>query len=526
MNNTTFRPIAAQSGFTLLETLAAFAIGAIMIVGLVRAIDDSLEDSKGQQTSLYQAQVAEAAGKYIAANYTALLAQATAASPAKVDIAAIKAGNFLPTNFNPANPYGQTPCLLVLKPSAERLEALLVTEGGSAIPKKNLTSIAANAGQGGGYISSADATVAQGTFDAWRAPLAPYITKNCSGTATGVDHLASALFFDGPGNLSTDFLYRGAVPNHPELNQMTTPLHMRAIRAEDTSDPAGTADGCIAGDATTFGRIAVNASGVMLACENGVWRRYGSRFWKDPVLTFASLPATGNTIGDTRMVTDVSRAFTWNGVGWAALAVDQNGNMTVPGTLTSNKVTATDSVTTSKVTASTSVQTNFVQLDKVFVHQSACAPDGVLGREVSGLVMSCQGGFWRKLSEFAIGSRVFNKSYVKTSNPVNIIELIDLFTIGGSRPLYIDGDNYCEAWNKFQSIAKVEFYNNSMVSIGYVGGCIAESVDPPAQSRVGSGNHMNLTMIPENARYVRIQLHADGHANSMNTLKLNIYESF
>ncbi len=51
-------------------------------------------------------------------------------------------------------------------------------------------------------------------------------------------------------------------------------------------------------------------------------------YWKDPVASWASLPTTGNSVGDTRMVTSLGFAFTWNGSTWTPLAADQNGNMT------------------------------------------------------------------------------------------------------------------------------------------------------------------------------------------------------
>lgn len=51
-------------------------------------------------------------------------------------------------------------------------------------------------------------------------------------------------------------------------------------------------------------------------------------YWKDPVASWASLPTTGNSVGDTRMVTGLGFAFTWNGTTWTPLAADQNGNMT------------------------------------------------------------------------------------------------------------------------------------------------------------------------------------------------------
>jgi prepilin-type N-terminal cleavage/methylation domain-containing protein len=355
-------------GFTLVEMLAALAIAAMMIVGLTELIDGSLEDSRGQQASLYQSQVTEAAAKYVGANYDALLGSAQADAPAVVDLDALK--SYLPTGFNAANAYGQTPCVLVLQPAPGKLDALVVTEGGRPVPAKNLAYLAANAGQGGGYIPFDAPDTAKGAFNSWSVPLATYASGNCSGKAADAGHLASARFFDGPGNLSTDFLYRGRVPNHDELNAMTTPLNMRAQAVENTSDSL-----CSTTDPNSYGRIAVDANGAVLSCQAGIWKRQGSGYWKDPVDTFAllqALPATDNNTGDVRMVKELARAFTWDGADWKAVAVDQNGDLSIP---------------------------RYLQFDTVVVEGGICDATGQTARDAAGILMSCQGGTWRSAHE-------------------------------------------------------------------------------------------------------------------------------
>jgi hypothetical protein len=76
-----------------------------------------------------------------------------------------------------------------------------------------------------------------------------------------------------------------------------------------------------------------DATRSLLACgKDGKWQAVST--WKEPVQNYSDLPTTGNTSGDVRMVKALSRAFTYDGSGWVALAVDQNGNMSVPDTLT------------------------------------------------------------------------------------------------------------------------------------------------------------------------------------------------
>jgi len=384
--------VRRHRGFTLLEMLAALAVGAVLTVGLVQLVLASMEDSKGQQAAQHQQRVAAAAGKYVAANHAALAAAATATTPAKVTVAELQAGGFLPASHAPANAYGQTPCLLVLQPAPGKLEALLVTEGGPApIAEKELAFVAANAGPGGGYITVAKPPAAQGAFGSWLVPaaeLAHYLSASCSGTPAASGQLATALFYESAA--TGDFVYRTSVPGHPELNRMTTPLHMAAVAVEgDAADPR-----CVAADASTYGRIAVDAAGRVLSCQAGTWKGQGSGFWKDPVAAFADLPALDNTGGDVRMVTSLSRAFTWDGAAWKALAVDENGNFSVPG-ISGGK---------------------YLQVTSTETAGAVCTPDGLISKNSAGLILTCQSGKWSTPSSAELAYTETGGSVVMKSN--------------------------------------------------------------------------------------------------------------
>lgn len=327
-----------QRGIAMIEILGALAIGAILVTGLASVMDTSLEDVKGQQAAYYQSQVAAAAQKYIAANSAALQAGLpTDTSLVAVGLPQLKVGKFISASTSPANVYGQTPCVLIRQPDPVskpgQFDALVATSGGVPIPDRALAMVAANAGAGGGYINSLDTGNAKGA--SWSSSTAPFRTAACAGASalTGnagdAGHLASNLFFDGPGQLAADFLYRGKVPGRPELNRMATPIAMGGnalvTLGASCSEPG------IAIDVATRG---------LATCDpSGVWRSLTQ--WKDPVPGFASLPPGGNLTGDVRMVTALSRAFTWDGASWVALAVDQNGDMSVPGRLTASKLYST-----------------------------------------------------------------------------------------------------------------------------------------------------------------------------------------
>lgn len=488
-----------SAGFTLIEMLGALAVGTMMVIGLMALIDDTIDDSKGQQAALYQSQVARAAARYVKANYGALTASATATTPTVVTLAQLKAANLLGSAFNGVNAYGQAPCVLVLQPQAGRLDTLVVTEGGVEIPPKDGAFVAANAGEGGGFIpvpAGGQPLAAQGAFRSWSLPIAPYVSRNCSGIAASPGRLASALFFDGPGNLSFDYLYRGAVPGHPELNRMSTPLHMTAVVVEDASDAL-----CVAADATTWGRIAVDASGRVMSCTAGTWRPSGSAYWKDPVATYATLPATGNQTGDVRLVRGLGRAFSWNGTGWIALAVDQNGNLSVPGTTT----------------------TGTLALATVATKGAACAPVGAMVRDAEGLPLHCQDGAWRSLLDTRITTNAYSRDF--TFVPAGGVQdfRVDLAAMPGPRPLYLTGYTYCDSHGSVRAWLAVEIMDAADRRLGYSGGCGAASTN--GEGRVLNKGMIALQKIPENAARIRVYAEPGALANDLSFLRLVVQNS-
>ena len=337
-----------QRGMTLVEALAALAIASALLVGLARMIGDSIEEVKEQQAALQQAQVATAAAKYIAANYSDLVTSTGAGAVTAVTVAQLKTAGFLSTGFATTNPYQQSACVLVLQPAAGKLDALVAGYGGSAIPDRAIASVAMMAGQGGGYISAAQPGTARGA--SWELATTAYQGVACAGTtvlngaaAHDGGHLVSSLFYDGPGQLSTDFLYRDAVPGRPQLNQMNTPLGFAGA--------ALVTMGTACGSAAAIGIDAASRS-VATCGADGFWQT-GST-WKAPVANFADLPTAGNTAGDVRMVTALNRGFTYTGSDWVALAVDEKGDLHVPGTVTADTaVVSAGTITADKTISST-----------------------------------------------------------------------------------------------------------------------------------------------------------------------------
>lgn len=355
-----------QSGFTLLEMLIAIGLASVLSVILGTIANDSQRNVKEQNTAQYQKRVMAAASAWIKDNYSTVTATATTTVPHKLNVATLVAANYLPAGYSSVNPYNQTTCILTLEPAANKLETVVVTEGGVEIQQGRVPTVANLVGSSGGYIMP-DNVTAQGSFGGWSRNISLFIADNCSGTAATKNHLTGALFLDG-SDLLNDYLYRSAVPGHPEANTMTTPLLISSIKA--------VGDAC-----TTTGSITTAADGALLTCQAGAYAQQGSAYWKDPVANFASLPAcNADAAWQTRIVQTPTtgtgaRAYTCNGAGaWNALAVNDSGNLVLPGTASVGKI----------------------QVNDVVTENTACSPNGLVARDSVGLILSCQSSVWHR----------------------------------------------------------------------------------------------------------------------------------
>lgn len=228
----------------------------------------------------------------------------------------------------------------------------------------------------------------------------------------------------------------------------------------------------------TNGALASDATGKVLSCVAGAWKNQGSAYWEDPVASYAALPACTAAIAwQTRVVQTPTvgagpRAYTCSGatLTWKALAVDDAGNLTVPGSAAVNGVVAAGvSAATSTVGAAcasgTVAQTtagvilycdtntstyraasagevvaNTIQVAGVFVEGAACpngtADNGRVSRDSTGLILSCQSGVWKSAaSGLGYGQtwqslaccRALAANYTNaTSKPISVMVATDM----------------------------------------------------------------------------------------------------
>lgn len=167
----------------------------------------------------HQRTVADAFAKYLKDNYSVVLTNAGPTTPVQVSVDMMQNTKYLPAGFSSTNSFGQTIVGLARRLNANQLEAIVVTTGGQVIPELGIRTIAEHLGGPGGFISSLKPGVIQGVRGGWEVALSNY------GINPGQGHTASALFLMD-GDLANDYLYRNAVPGHPEYNRMNTAIDM------------------------------------------------------------------------------------------------------------------------------------------------------------------------------------------------------------------------------------------------------------------------------------------------------------
>ncbi|ACT52145.1 shufflon system plasmid conjugative transfer pilus tip adhesin PilV [Methylovorus glucosotrophus] len=381
-----------QAGVTLLELVIGLAILGTVMVGISQLIKLMGEDTQLTLAAQQVKVVGEAAQAYIRDNYSAVIANATASTPALIRVSDLIANGNLSTGYSSSNTFNQTMCVLVLEPTTDHLVALVVAEGGTTIDDISLGGIAGYIGAAGGGIYTSAPTIIRGSVGGYSLAIgnfgnANHLGQKCDGSSGAVSltvgHPVQALWF-ADGDSTSAFLYRNSIPGRPELNRMNTDIDMNN---NDISNVATVQINTIVTNGTactTNGVVARDATGAVMSCQNLTWQPQGSAYWKDPVSTKAALntiPCDASTAWQTRIVQTPSvgtgpRAYTCNGSSWMPLAVDDSGNLTVTGTLSLGKALVNDVVT----------------------EGSACTPNGLVARDSVGLILSCQSSLWAKAS--------------------------------------------------------------------------------------------------------------------------------
>jgi hypothetical protein len=324
-------------------------------------------------TAMQQQDWVQGVSDYTTTNMVTLQSTATATSPVVITLSTLQAaGVTLPTGFSGTDPYNQTWVAEVLQPTAGHLQVLAYTTGGTAVSDKDLGAIARNAAGVGGMIPANDsgaypggAANAYGAFGAWQIA-----TTNYTNVAGG--HPASLLNFSN-GSLTSNYLYRNAVPGQPQLNQMNTDLGMNGHNITSVGQ-LQTANG---------NGVQVGSSYLYGDSTNSAIRQNGSLYVQNQAGT-AAAPVIA---GDVTAYGNVAATGTITAGGNAGVGgnLSVTGNGQVNGTLT----------TGGQITSG-----GILQVNGTATAGTACSSNGQMAQGPSGPLF-CQSGVWRAPAQFA-----------------------------------------------------------------------------------------------------------------------------
>jgi hypothetical protein len=341
----------------ILSVIAAIALSLLGVGGFTTFALQGVANIKTAATASQLLTFDKAAQQYVTDNGTIIAATATATVPVTITAAMLSATNYLPASYLATNPFGQTWQVQVLQPSPGVLQSIVMSTGGAAITDtKQLVQIAAQAGAQGGFIPYAnqagDATMqptnAYGAYGAWKVSLANY-------TNPGAGHVASLLAF-GNTQANNSYLYRVAVPNHPELNNMQTDLGL--------TDTGGTAHNIYGANAVQASEFDL-PSGAMFDSDGGGSLELGAG---------NDQPGTGVAYIDFHLGGQGVQDFN------ARIINDQNNHLTVA---------------SANGQATLGVQ-GTIQPGNVAAPGSACSGNSSIAGNAdgSGQILSCQWGSW------------------------------------------------------------------------------------------------------------------------------------
>lgn len=235
-----FIPNPKQRGSAaMVGTVGMLIILAMLLPLLINWMNHGLQVQRQRAAARHLAEVNAAVGEYVRHHYDELLTQAAAASGPTVTIDMLVDDELLPDGFGLRNPWGQEYAAYVRQPEPGTLEAVTLTLGGSTAGRDFITNwipgAAAMMGGAGGFIPSANmpgqsAGMLVGSFGGWRISLADRGIPS-----PGAGHLGARAAFD-TSSMEQDFLYRVAVPGHPDLNAMFTTLDMRDHAVADVRE--------------------------------------------------------------------------------------------------------------------------------------------------------------------------------------------------------------------------------------------------------------------------------------------------
>ncbi|CNG52646.1 shufflon system plasmid conjugative transfer pilus tip adhesin PilV [Yersinia similis] len=348
----TFKTRALHRGWAMMSTGIALLILVIVVIWATSIYGDYIKQKEYQVTAVQLSRFKFALKGYVGRHYDKLLASAGTNQPVMVTTAMLKNTGFLPGGFSDTTTTGQRFQAAIVRNAmrTEQLQALIVTQGGSRLPYKALRIISADIEGLGGYVwNNANVTGAMGS---WSVPL------NSFGLSTSTGHVAALLTTDelSDARNESDRLYRFAVTGKPDFNRMHTSIDMGGNNLNNT----GTVN-------AIEGRFSGNINAVDVTAEGNIRSQQG---W---LISRGDKGWLNESYGGGFYMSDNDWVRSVNNKSIATGGQIKGGNIRSDGRLSVGEV---------------------LQLEQVNSAGGECSSNGLVSRDASGALLSCQSGVW------------------------------------------------------------------------------------------------------------------------------------
>ncbi|EBG5302112.1 shufflon system plasmid conjugative transfer pilus tip adhesin PilV [Salmonella enterica subsp. houtenae] len=344
---------------------AVWAIGIFLLFFTFIFIPMSnwiLDQYRASVAATQAKRVQQAVNTYIKDNHDTIAATATATNPFIFGVPQLISSGYLPTGFSPQNGFSATYQTRVFEPTANKLNSMTFLNGGVQLSKSLARKIAIGIGADGGII---DNGVAQGALGSWTMNLSSF-----GGYNPGEGSVVIAGFYDNGIKIS-DYLYRKAVPGHPELNTMSTSLNMGGNNISNAATTTTTNLNATTATVTDINATNVNSQTTRTVGETytgGWFRTTGDTGW------YSEKWGGGFHMTDSDWIRAYNNKSIYTAGQVQAGSIQSNGTIQSNGRMTTNE---------------------FVQINGVAIVGGTCSPNGLIGRDASGGILSCQSGVWK-----------------------------------------------------------------------------------------------------------------------------------
>ena len=220
-----------EDGFTLIGTLLALVLVALLIAGGIEFVERRDFDERSRLAGVQLSALCEAAAVYADSRFPSLLTQA-AAGPVELTVAALKTAGVLPASFTERDALGRGYRVLARAAGVDAFDLLVtqtVATGDTRLPQSALFE-----SRGGQHLG----VVAPETPARLRGPGLDVDVSGFQTDFTGapaVGALAVLTHFDHQ-SVYGDVLYRVSVPGYAAANRMQTALDMGGNALENAVD--------------------------------------------------------------------------------------------------------------------------------------------------------------------------------------------------------------------------------------------------------------------------------------------------